>query len=111
MLGRRHETAILDEAKLILGAGNRSQELQGILLAGYTPRSNYVASKGGTSNRWLIDATAGGTTCDGVSVRRIEDVVRFVANRMYTRAIITLPDVEGDPSTQVLLETIEEPDE
>ena len=47
VLGRRHETAILDEAKLILGAGNRSQELQGILLAGYTPRSNYVASKGG----------------------------------------------------------------
>jgi hypothetical protein len=47
VLGRRHETAILDEAKLILGNGSRSQELQGILLAGYTPRSNYVVSKGG----------------------------------------------------------------
>jgi Protein of unknown function (DUF3631) len=42
VLGSWYETAVLDEAKLIFGAGRASQELQGILLAGYTPRASYA---------------------------------------------------------------------
>jgi hypothetical protein len=41
VLGLRYEVAALDEAKTIFGSGAKSLELQGILLAGYTPRSSY----------------------------------------------------------------------
>jgi hypothetical protein len=46
IIGRHYETVVLDEAKTIFGTGSKNLELQGILLAGYTPRSRYeVAGK------------------------------------------------------------------
>ena len=47
VVGKYHETVALDEAKTIFGAGAKSLELQGILLAGYTRRASYEIS--GTS--------------------------------------------------------------
>jgi hypothetical protein len=44
VLGKYHETVILDEAKTIFGAGSKSLELQGIMLAGYTRRTSYEVS-------------------------------------------------------------------
>lgn len=42
VLGSWYEVACLDEAKTIFGQGRASLELQGILLAGYSPRSSYA---------------------------------------------------------------------
>jgi hypothetical protein len=45
-LGEKYEVAVLDEAKTMFGQGSKSLDLQGILLAGYTPRTSYrVAGK------------------------------------------------------------------
>lgn len=46
-LANKHETVTIDEAKLIFGSGRASQELQGVLLAGYTRRGTYTYSSGG----------------------------------------------------------------
>lgn len=45
VLGKHCETVALDEAKTIFGSGAKSLELQGILLAGYTPRASYEVAK------------------------------------------------------------------
>ena len=47
VLSKYHETAVIDEAKTIFGAGAGHIELQGCLLAGYTRKSSYEVS--GTS--------------------------------------------------------------
>jgi Protein of unknown function (DUF3631) len=39
--GQQFETVVLDEAKTLFGSGAKNLELQGILLAGYTPRTSY----------------------------------------------------------------------
>jgi hypothetical protein len=44
VLGKYHETVVLDEARTIFGTGSKSLELQGILLAGYTRRTSYEIS-------------------------------------------------------------------
>jgi hypothetical protein len=44
VVGKYFETVCLDEAKTILGSGSKSLELQGVLLAGYTPRASYEVS-------------------------------------------------------------------
>ena len=44
VVGKYQETVALDEAKTIFGAGAKSLELQGILLAGYTRRASYEIS-------------------------------------------------------------------
>ena len=40
-VGETFDVAVLDEAKTIFGSGSKSLELQGALLAGYTPRTIY----------------------------------------------------------------------
>jgi hypothetical protein len=45
-LGRKHEAVILDEVKVLFGAGAASKDVQGVLLAGYTPRATWDYSRG-----------------------------------------------------------------
>lgn len=45
-LGRKHQAVVLDEAKLLFGAGKASQDLQGVLLNGYTRRAFWSYSRG-----------------------------------------------------------------
>jgi hypothetical protein len=40
-VGMHYDVAVLDEAETIFGSGAKNVELQGCLLAGYTPRTNY----------------------------------------------------------------------
>ena len=52
LMGKFQEPAILDEAKMIFGSGQKSLDLQGMLLNGYTPRShNLTAHNGGTADK------------------------------------------------------------
>jgi hypothetical protein len=44
VFGKYYEVACLDEAKTLFGTGLRAQELQGILLSGYTRNSSYEVS-------------------------------------------------------------------
>ncbi len=44
VIGGHQETAFIDEARLMFGAGSASRELQGLLLAGYTRRSTYAVA-------------------------------------------------------------------
>lgn len=46
ILGTKQDVAVLDEGKLIFGAGAKNQDLQAILLAGYTRRAPYTAMYG-----------------------------------------------------------------
>jgi energy-coupling factor transporter ATP-binding protein EcfA2 len=43
-VGRHFDVAVLDEAKTIFGSGAKNLELQGCILAGYTPRTSYRVS-------------------------------------------------------------------
>lgn len=43
-VGKHYDVAIIDEAKTIFGSGEKNLELQGCLLAGYTPRTSYRVS-------------------------------------------------------------------
>ena len=43
-VGQHYDVAVLDEAKTIFGSGAKNLELQGCLLAGYTPRTSYRVS-------------------------------------------------------------------
>jgi|HubBroStandDraft_6_1064221.scaffolds.fasta_scaffold00231_30 hypothetical protein len=49
LVGKFHEVAVLDEARLIFGTGQRSQELQGMLLAGSTAGANMLVMRGGNA--------------------------------------------------------------
>lgn len=40
-VGQHYDVAVLDEAETIFGSGAKNVELQGCLLAGYTPRTSY----------------------------------------------------------------------
>ena len=40
-VGKHYDVAVLDEAETIFGRGAKNVELQGCLLAGYTPRTSY----------------------------------------------------------------------
>ena len=52
LMGKFQEPGILDEAKMIFGSGQKSLDLQGMLLAGYTPRSHSLtAHAGGTADK------------------------------------------------------------
>jgi len=43
-VGKHYDVAVLDEAKTIFGSGAKNLELQGCILAGYTPRTSYRVS-------------------------------------------------------------------
>ncbi len=45
-LGRKHEAVMLDEVKLLFGAGSASKDVQGILLDGYTPGGVWGTTSG-----------------------------------------------------------------
>jgi hypothetical protein len=47
-LGRKHQAVILDEVKLLFGSGRASTDVQGVLLAGYTPGAVWSYCSGGT---------------------------------------------------------------
>ena len=52
LMGKFQEPAILDEARMIFGSGQKSLDLQGMLLAGYTPRSHSLTGRdGGTAEK------------------------------------------------------------
>ena len=52
LMSKFQEPAILDEAKMIFGSGQKSLDLQGMLLAGYTPRTHSLnARDGGTAEK------------------------------------------------------------
>jgi hypothetical protein len=53
IFGQYFETAVLDEAKLIFGAGNAQKEVQGMLLAGYTRRASYEVNN---KSLWVFGA-------------------------------------------------------
>ena len=48
-LGRKHEAVMLDEVKVLFGAGSASKDVQSVLLAGYTPRATWSYSRGNAS--------------------------------------------------------------
>ena len=45
-LGRKHEAVVLDEVKLLFGAGGAARDVQGVLLASYTPGGTWSYSRG-----------------------------------------------------------------
>lgn len=45
-LGRKHEAVMLDEVKLLFGAGSASKDVQGIILDGYTPGGVWGTTSG-----------------------------------------------------------------
>lgn len=45
IIGQAHETVCIDEGRLVFGAGQRHEDLQACLLAGYTPGTSYQVSK------------------------------------------------------------------
>lgn len=50
VMGQFQEPLFLDEAKLIFGTGQKSLDLQGMLLAGYSRRSSALSASGGGLN-------------------------------------------------------------
>jgi hypothetical protein len=96
LMAKFQEPAILDEAKMIFGSGQKSLDLQGMLLAGYTPRTHSLnARDGGTAEKLFgpvayagkdnLITTAGDGICDLLD--------RSLVIRM-TRAPRHYPDVD-----------------
>jgi hypothetical protein len=100
--GQLFETVVLDEAKTLFGSGAKNLELQGILLAGYTPRTSYrvkgksiplfgaVAYAGKDE---LITSTEGGQIGDLLD-RSIK--LRFRASATVTHEVDELAEDDGE---------------
>jgi hypothetical protein len=100
--GQLFETVVLDEAKTLFGSGAKNLELQGILLAGYTPRTSYrvkgksIALFGAVAYAGkdeLITNTEGGQIGDLLD-RSIK--LRFRASATVTHEVDEIAEDDGE---------------